>query len=301
MAANRIQLKVSSEDRKITIPIGDTFDEVGREQLITTYEEVEIQDNINIIQDFETTRYSFNNSVSGNDIYYQFEFFNQTTQSYQDSFQVVGFTDNELATDANSVVKSFFKFNFYDSPDRKQQKIMFSNIMPLNNCIKGGSVPVNSTTDALEYFTQISQGITSPSWVLYEPKVRLRPRPGLNENYYIHWYKKRDLFEGNVFYMSCQFFNAKTGKVTRMINESPPTPTYSGSVTYDFTDYFYYEVILKINPNPTAAPKFSYKVRKYNLNNYNAGQVGMGSEVGTGFPPGQQPIKFYEYINPQTP
>ena len=37
--------------------------EVGREQLITTYEEVEIQDNINVIQDFETTRYSFNLSL----------------------------------------------------------------------------------------------------------------------------------------------------------------------------------------------------------------------------------------------
>ena len=209
MGANRIQLKVSSEDRKITIPIGDTFDEVGREQLISTYEEVEIQDNINIIQDFETTRYSFNNSVSGNDVYYQFEFFNPVTQLYEDKFQTVGFTDNELANDANSVVRSFFKFNFYDSPDRKQQKIMFSNIMPLNNCLKGDSVPVNPMTDALEYYTQISQGITMPSWILYEPKVRLRPRPGLNENYYIHWYKKRDLFEGNVFYMSCQFFKRK--------------------------------------------------------------------------------------------
>ena len=106
---------------------------------------------------------------------------------------------------------------------------------------------------------------------------------------------------GTYFICPVNFLNAKTGKVTRMVNESPPSPTVSGTVTYDFTDYFYYEVLLNINPNPTAIPKFSYKVRKYNINNYNAGQVGMGSEVGTGFPPGQQPIKFYEYVNPTTP
>jgi len=298
MAANRIQLKVSNKDRKITIPIGDTFDELGREQLITTYEEVELQDNINIIQDFETTKYSYNNSVSGNDIYYRFEFYNETTQLYEDKFQTIGFTDEELANDAKSVTRSFFKFDFYDSPDRKQQKVMFSNIMPLNNCLKGGSQPVNVITDPLEYYNQISKGIVTPFWELFEPEVRLRPRPGVNENYYIHWYKKRDLFEGNIFYMSCQFFNAKTGKVTRMINESPPIATITGGTTYDFTDYFYYEVILNINANPTTSPKFSYKVRQYDLNNYNAGQVGMGSEVGNGFPPGQQPIKFYEYVNP---
>ena len=50
MAANRIQIKASDTNKKITIPLGDTFDEVGREQLINTYEEVELQDNLELQQ-----------------------------------------------------------------------------------------------------------------------------------------------------------------------------------------------------------------------------------------------------------
>ena len=294
MAANRIQIKASNTNKKITVPLGDTFDELGREQLINIYEEVEQQDNINVIQDFETTKYAFNNSVSGDSIYYQFEFLD-SANAYQSSFLDIGFTAFELASEAKVVTRSFFKFNFYDSPDRKQQKMVFSNIMPINNCLKGGNVLVDPLTDPLEYYNQIAKGITLPVWNFLEPKVRLRPRPGVNENYYIHWFKKRDLYEGNVFYMSCQFFNAKTGKITRMINESPPLPM---PVTYDPIDYFYYEVLLKIEPIPTNNPRYNYKVRKYTVNNYNAGQVGMGVAVGTGFPPGQQPIKFYEHVNP---
>jgi hypothetical protein len=223
--------------------------------------------------------------------------FLDAANAYQSDFTLQGFTAFELANETKVVTKSFFKFNFYDSPDRKQQKMVFSSIMPLNNCLKGGDVPVSVTTDPLEYYNQLALGVAPMDivWKLLEPEVRLKPRPGLNENYYIQWFKKRDLYEGNVFYMSCQFFNAKTGKIIRMINESPPLPM---PTVFNFIDYYYYEVILKIEANVTYSPRYNYKVRKYNALNYNAGQVGMGSEVGTGFPPGQQPIKFYEYVNP---
>ena len=49
MAVNRINIKASTTDKTITIPIGQTFDEVGNEQLVRTWEEVELQDNINVI------------------------------------------------------------------------------------------------------------------------------------------------------------------------------------------------------------------------------------------------------------
>jgi len=213
MAANRIQIKASDTNKKITIPLGQGFDELGREQLIDIYEEVELQDNINIINDYETTKYAFNNSVSGDSIYYQFEFLDQTN-AYQSNFTTLGFTEFELANDANVVIKSFFKFNFYDSPDRKQQKMVFSNIMPLNNCLKGGNVPVNVTTDPLEYYTQLSNGVLPAdiSWKLIEPKVRLRPRPGLNENYYIQWFKKEIYMKERYFICHVNFLTLKQGK-----------------------------------------------------------------------------------------
>ena len=58
MTVNRIQIRASLNDDSVVIPIGQTFDEAGREQLIETYEQTELQDNINEIIDYETTTYS---------------------------------------------------------------------------------------------------------------------------------------------------------------------------------------------------------------------------------------------------
>ena len=48
MTVNRIQIRASLNDDKVVIPIGQTFDEAGREQLIETYEQTELQDNIRL-------------------------------------------------------------------------------------------------------------------------------------------------------------------------------------------------------------------------------------------------------------
>lgn len=58
---NRIQIRVKPGEKNITVPLGQIFDGVGREQLITDYEEVELQDAVNVIQDYETTRYYYDN------------------------------------------------------------------------------------------------------------------------------------------------------------------------------------------------------------------------------------------------
>ena len=61
MTVNRIQIKASVGDKKVTIPLGQIFDEVGREQLVDTWEDVKIQEAVNPINDYETTRYYHNN------------------------------------------------------------------------------------------------------------------------------------------------------------------------------------------------------------------------------------------------
>ena len=126
MAVNRLNIKASTADKSIIIPIGQIFDEVGNEQLVRTWEEVELQDNINVIQDYETTRYSYANNISANTISYAFEFWDSTTSSYVDNFNVLGFLDKDLAKPKKAFTRSFFKFDFYDSPLRKEQKIMFT-------------------------------------------------------------------------------------------------------------------------------------------------------------------------------
>ena len=293
MSANRIQIKTTTAKKKITIPIGQAFDGLGREQLINIYEEVEQQDHINLPQDYETTQYAHDNPNDDYNMFYKFRFFNTGTTVYDDSYQTLGFTTRDLATNKKSFINSFIKLDFFDSPLRNKQKIMFSMIIPSNNSIKDYMVPVDPVTDPIEYFSQISNGAVAPNvfWKqgVYEPQMRLGPNIGKNEGYYIQWLKERTLFELNTFYVGCKFFDAKNGKVVRMINQ-PNNPPTTG--VYDYLDYFYYQLVLDIKTNNTL-PKYNYKFRQFNRF--------LWDNDMTGSPKGTQlaPVMFYEYINPQ--
>ena len=314
MAANRFNIKVSPSDKKVTIPIGQAFEEVGNEQLIRTWEEVELQDNINVIQDYETTRYAYKNiaaiaglSGGSNSISYEFNFWDMATASYptEPTFNLVGFNDKELAKPKKAFTRSFFKFDFYDSPLRKEQKIMFTNIMPLNNCLKK-EVPVDQTLDPVEFWSQIAHNIPMPSYDIYIPRSVLTPLKGTNENYYIQWLKDRELTPIDTFYMSCQFYNAKTGKAMPMINEEPSLQQITNGEILNYPNWFYYKVELVIDTGNVAniIPKYRYVVTTFDENTVPLGPLN-GSAAGTGFPggllgyvPNGQPIKFYEYVNP---
>lgn len=312
MAVNRLNIKASTADKSIIIPIGQIFDEVGNEQLVKTWEEVELQDNINVIQDYETTRYSYANNISANTISYAFEFWDSTTSSYVDNFNVLGFLDKDLAKPKKAFTRSFFKFDFYDSPLRKEQKIMFTNILPLNNCIKELKIIIQNE-DPTEYFAQLAADpLGTPKYGVYQPLCLLGPLHGRSENYYIQWLKDRELTEINTFYMSCKFYNAKTGKVTNMINEAPTLSQITNGEVLSYPEWFYYQVklIISTSNSSTTVPKYRYVVTKFNeaiMALGSGGAVGNGIPGGTPpdavpgtllVPPSGQPIKFYEYVNP---
>jgi hypothetical protein len=292
MSVNRIQIKAKVGDKNVTIPLGQSFDEVGREDLVKTLELVEQQDAINIIRDYETTKYFYGNSggpIHPNEynIFYEFNFIT-TGDTYTPDFNPQGFKDYEIYRLKKSFTKSFFKFDFYDSPLQEDQNIMFTMTMPLTNCKKEKDVQVIKLEDALEYWSQKSQGIQLPVYDIYWPKVQLGPSKGNNEGYYIQWYKNRDLYSGDTFYMSCKFYNAKTGEVVKMLNK----PSWNQSPVIDnpeSSDWYYYWVKLSINNNET--PKYVYTVREFD-NNVAGGEKGMDDD-----PPSAQ-IKFYEYKTP---
>ena len=316
MAVNRVNIKASTKDKSITIPIGQTFDEIGNEQLVRTWEEVELQDNINVIQDYETTRYAYRNTVfntysgGSNTISYAFEFWDPNTLQYVDNFNVLGFLNKDLHKPKKDFTRSFFKFDFYDSPLRKEQKIMFTNIMPLNNCMKEMK-EILPLEDPTEYYSQIANNITNPMYGVYVPVCVLGPLHGRSENYYIQWLKDRELTEIDEFYMSCKFFNAKNGKVTNMINKPPTLSEITNGEVLSYPEWFYYKVKLFINPSnaSTIDPKFRYVVTQFNEAIM---ALGGGGPAGTGLPggtpadavpgtlqvPNAVPIRFYEYVNP---
>ena len=289
MSANRIQIKAKVGDKNITIPLGQSFDELGREDSVKTWEIVEQQDAINIIRDYETTKYFYSNIGSIPDqynIFYEFNFL-KTDNTYTPDFNPQGFKDYEIYRLKKSFTKSFFKFDFYDSPLQEDQEIMFTMTMPLTNCKKEKDVIVKKLEDALEYWSQKSAGISLPVYDIYWPKVQLGPSKGNNEGYYIQWYKNRDLYSGDTFYMSCKFYNAKTGKVVRMLNK----PSWNQSPVIDnpeSSEWYYYWVKLSVNNNGT--PKYVYTVHEFD------GLIG-GQKGMTDTPPASQ-IRFYEYKTP---
>ena len=262
MTVNRIKILQKDRDKKITIPISNDFDEsLGREQLVSLYERSEMQDNINIIQDFETTRYRPITDDPNNRIYYQMGFQitpnNIPTGSFADyvpDYAAVGITHLDINRRNSNYTKSFFKFDFYDTPNPQQQRLYFSIVNPAYYKKLEGS---------LFEFTAVGKR---------------------TENYFIQWLKDRDLVKYNVFYMTCKFFNAETGKVHKFINKIQPANTYDLSAP----DYFYYQLIF----DPID---FTYVFNEFDTTLY-AGNNGIGPQVGDG--PGGQAISFYEYINP---
>jgi len=289
MSANRIQIKASTSDKNVTIPLGQMFDEVGREQLLEMHDQIEQQNNINYIQDYETTRYTPNYEPNF-EIYYEFEFWDDVTNPllpvYVQNFNILGYRNLDLVRNNKAFTRSFFKFDFFDSPIRKEQKLMFSTIMPTNNCRKQLAV-INQDEDPTEYWAQRSEGIMLPVYDIYIPAFSAASAPeGSNENYYLQWLKDRELFTANTFYMTCKFFNAKTGKVMRMLNQEP-NPIQG---EYNFEDFFYYQVILNIEIGNTT-PKYNYTVHPYNSVVAATGiTLAPLGETALG------PIKFYEFV-----
>lgn len=286
MSANKIHIKASLGDKKLTLPLGQIFDEVGREQLLEIHDEVELQDNINYIQDYETTRYAPNYGPEFK-IFYEFNFWDPATSSYPafPNFNVLGYTNAELASNEQSFTKSFFKFDFFDQPIREEQKLMFSMVMPANNC-STKSVAVDPAEDPEYYWTQKAKGVQNPIYNVYFPAFSGAAAPtGAQENYYLHWLKDRDLFTASTFYVSCKFFNAKNGEVIRMLNKIPSPPQGA----YNFEDWFYFQVTLNIESGNTN-PKYNYTVNIYDSILGNLGIT--GSAVGETF---NGPIRFFEY------
>ena len=114
MSVNRIQIRVKPGDKNVKIPLGQTFDELGREHLITEFENIELEDAVNMIQDYETTRYYYGNITNQNKIYYEFRFFDSVNANYganSVNFNNADFTDADLYRNRKSFTQSFWKFD----------------------------------------------------------------------------------------------------------------------------------------------------------------------------------------------
>jgi hypothetical protein len=174
----------------------EAFNEVERDILETI---------INPVENYETIRY-INEPYSGAtgdvcDIWYFFYFLNnQNPKNYNNGldYNLIGISPKENALLLKHTVKSFFRLEFYTTPDRETQKLVFA---------KNLSIPLGQKV----YDKVLMDTIFVP--VFNGNNFRN------TENMYLFWFPDNSVFTGNTFYMTARFFNAEDGTVTQFLNK----------------------------------------------------------------------------------
>lgn len=296
---------ITAQDEYLDIPLEINFDMLGREDGVASFENEVISEILNPISDFEITKFAHSEydevittttqvviinpntgqqsvvnlpinitNVQKTSTNYEFYFFDyltgvtaSTTTNWATDYENATFTDSEIYYFANSFKGSFFKLDFYDSPQNENQTILLSIILPTQQGLKeSGTIgpPLNQTNVQVK-----------------KPKFVLDYTGADKEGFYVYWLKDKNYLNITEFYVSAKFFNAKTGQFVRMMNR--PQSTFIGQNMFNLDKplYFYYKYVLDYNTN-------EYKVYTYNNNFQNAQRVGTGIS----------PIKWYEYVNP---
>lgn len=250
------------------------WDNAGRGDAVDIYEQDIVNQIINPIEDFEITRFSnsfWDVDQTKTSIQYDFYFFNNQVavtavtncNNWAVDYSGATFTDNELYFFAPSFARSFFKLDFYDNKQSETQRIFFSIIIPTQQ----GNTRVGFTGPSANQ-TQVNVKI--PQFVL--------DFVGDKEGYFVYWLKNTSFLDIDTFYMSCKFFNAKTGQFTRMLNDCQGS--FPNKFNFSQPDKFYYKLELDYNT-------YEYAVYKEASNN-------TLTRVGTT----TNPIKWFEYVNP---
>ena len=195
---------------------------------------------INPIENYETVRYvhePYNvtiNSVSSrqSDIWFYF-YFLDSTNDYDKGldYNLVGISPKENAKMLKHTVNSFFRLEFYSTPDRETQKLVMAKTLPL---------PLGQKV----LFKELLEDIFVP--VFNGNNYRN------SENMYMFWFPDTSIYTGTTFYMTARFFNSEDGSVNRFLNNTSKAITNSDLPS----DELYYQVVF----NQT---NYTYKVYQY--------------------------------------
>lgn len=158
---------------------------------------------INPVENYETIRY-IHEPYTGStglicDIWYYF-YFIDSSNGYTKGldYNLAGITPQENALLLKQTTKSFFRLEFYTTPRRETQKLVFA---------KNLSIP-------------LGQKVFDQTLV---DKIFIPVFNGNNyrntENMYLFWFPDDTVFSGTSFYMTARFFNADDGSITQFLNK----------------------------------------------------------------------------------
>jgi hypothetical protein len=276
MSVNKVTIVPDGTDKQINIPVRLTWDYLGLDMAIDEYETQVIKEVVGVGRDFEVSRFAHEPATGTTDnteINYEFYFYSggslDDITSWNIDYMSEGFTPQDLYYYNNNFSNSFFKLDFYDTPDEKRQTNYLTIIIP--------------TQQGLKMDTQMQRNVVS----VKKPKFIL-DYVGDKEGFFIYWLKKREFLDIDTFYMTAKFYNAKTGQFTKMMTgrgtdpldntngpQSDINPGTNQKYLFDNTQYFYYTV------------KLDYQKQTYQV--FNTFEQRLGTNI---------PIKWFEYVNP---
>ena len=268
MDATRIKIVKDDINKFINIPVNMQWDFMGRDDSISEYQIEAVNQVIGGPQDFEIIRFAhniFSNFDTG--IKYEFNFYDYsqpitatTVGVWAPTYLNNGFSVQDVYYYSKSFTKSFFKLDFYDSPDDTVQNLYLSIILP----IQQGLTQTASLSPTL------------PPVEIKKPEMILDYIGSDKEGFFIYWLRSRDFIDVNTFYMSAKFFDAITGVFKQMTNVKQ-TLLLPDKFTFSHSDYFYYKVDLD-----------------YSNQTYEVFSTSTGLRIGDN----NSPITWYEYVNP---
>lgn len=268
MNASRVKIVKDDTNKYLNIPVNMQWDFMGRDDSISEYEVKAIKEVTGVAADFEVARFSHN--IFQNDdtaINYQFNFYDDTLPitgntigTWGSSYLNEGFSVQEVYYFSKPFTKSFFKLDFYDTPDESTQQIYLSVILPIQQGLTQTAV-INSLIPPVE---------------IKKPTMILDSIGADKEGFYIYWLRSRDFIDISQFYMTAKFFNARLGVFKQMTNTRQDLIT-PNKFQFNNADYFYYKVNL------------DYDNKTYEVFSTST-QLRVGDSAS--------PIIWYEYVNP---
>lgn len=268
MNASRVKIVKDDTNKYLNIPVNMQWDFMGRDDSISEYEAKAIKEVTGVAADFEVARFS-HNIFQNNDtaINYQFNFYDDTLPitgntigTWGSSYLNEGFSVQEVYYFSKPFTKSFFKLDFYDTPDESTQQIYLSVILPIQQGLTQTAV-INSLIPPVE---------------IKKPTMILDSIGADKEGFYIYWLRSRNFIDISQFYMTAKFFNARLGVFKQMTNTRQDLIT-PNKFQFNNADYFYYKVNL------------DYDNKTYEVFSTST-QLRVGDSAS--------PIIWYEYVNP---
>lgn len=268
MNANRIKIVKDDIDKFVNIPISMQWDFMGRDDSISEYEIDAIKQVTGAPIDFEISRFAhniFSNSESA--INYDFNFYDyslpitaNTVGVWSNTYLNAGFSTQEVYYFSKPFTKSFFKLDFYDTPDERTQQIYLSIILPVQQGLT----------------QNVSLSPLTPNVDIKRPYMVLDYIGADKEGFFIYWLRDRNFIDISTFYMTAKFFDGRQGFFKQMTNTRQDLIT-PNKFNFNNADYFYYKVDLN-----------------YSNKTYEVFSTSTNSRVGDS----NTPIIWYEYVNP---